>query len=254
MDLATAMGTDLKSAALQVGKALNDPVLGMTALSRSGIQFTDAQKDIVKGMVATNDIAGAQAIILAELDKQFGGSAAAARDTLGGAFSALGNAFGDLFEVSKDGSKALRAAVEGLLETISDPKFVAAIQSLGVAMFGMAEIAMQGIQGIVGAFQFFGQNIDFALVAVAGLATGVTALTVSSLAAMTTGMTAAGIATGVFTGAVNLARVAIIALGGPLGIVWGILGSAAAAWVLFGQKTDTATSAVEEGRIAIASG
>jgi hypothetical protein len=252
MDLATAMGTDLKSAALQVGKALNDPVLGMTALSRSGIQFTDAQKDIVKGMVATNDIAGAQAIILAELDKQFGGSAAAARDTLGGAFSALGNAFGDLFEVSKDGSKALRAAVEGLLETISDPKFVAAIQSLGVAMFGMAEIAMQGIQGIVGAFQFFGQNIDFALVAVAGLATGVTALTVSSLAAMTTGMTAAGIATGVFTGAVNLARVAIIALGGPLGIVWGILGSAAAAWVLFGQKTDTATSAVEEGRIAIA--
>jgi hypothetical protein len=251
MDLATAMGTDLKSAALQVGKALNDPVLGMTALSRSGIQFTEAQKEIVKGMIATNDVAGAQAIILAELDKQFGGSAAAARDTLGGALTALGNAFGDLFEVSKDGSKALRAAVEGLLETISDPKFVAAIQSLGVAMFGMAEIAMKGIQGIVGAFQFFGQNIDFALVAVAGLATGVTALAVSSLVTMTTGMTAAAVATGVFTGAVNLARFAIIALGGPLGIVWGILGSAAAAWVLFGQKTDTATSATEEARIAM---
>lgn len=44
LNVATAMGTDLKSAALQVGKALNDPVLGMTALSRSGIQFTEDQK------------------------------------------------------------------------------------------------------------------------------------------------------------------------------------------------------------------
>jgi hypothetical protein len=143
LDVATAMGTDLNAAALQVGKALNDPVLGMTALSRSGIQFTQAQKDVVKAMVATNDIAGAQNLILNELETQFGGSATAARDTLGGALTSLGNAFGDLFEISGEGSKALRDAIESLIVTISSPDFIAAIQGIGVALFGMAEALMK---------------------------------------------------------------------------------------------------------------
>jgi len=148
MDLATAMGTDLKAAALQVGKALNDPVLGMTALSRSGIQFTEAQKDVVKAMVATNDIAGAQGIILGELEKQFGGSAAAARDTLGGALAALGNSFGDLFELSGPATEKLRASIDGLIETITTPSFVAGLQNIGALLFGIAGAALK----VVGAF------------------------------------------------------------------------------------------------------
>jgi len=148
MDLATAMGTDLKAAALQVGKALNDPVLGMTALSRSGIQFTEAQKDVVKSMVATNDIAGAQGIILGELEKQFGGSAAAARDTLGGALAALGNSFGDLFELSGPATEKLRSSIDGLIETITTPSFVAGLQNIGALLFGIAGAALK----VVGAF------------------------------------------------------------------------------------------------------
>jgi len=75
LNVATALKTDLKTAALQVGKALNDPILGMTALSRTGIQFSEAQKATVKELMAVNDIAGAQKVILAELETQFGGSA-----------------------------------------------------------------------------------------------------------------------------------------------------------------------------------
>jgi len=97
LDLATRMDGDLKGATIQVGKALNDPVAGLSALSRSGVQFSEAQKELVKGFVETNDIAAAQSVILKELETQFGGSAEAARAADEGSI-ALGNAFGDLQE------------------------------------------------------------------------------------------------------------------------------------------------------------
>lgn len=81
VDLATRMKTDLQSAALLVGKALNDPIKGMSAMGRAGIQFTDAQKTMIKGMVEAGNVAGAQAIILGELERRFGGAAKAAQDT-----------------------------------------------------------------------------------------------------------------------------------------------------------------------------
>ena len=74
----TAQG--LKASTIQVGKALNDPIKGMTALSRVGVTFTQGQKDQVKALVESGDKLGAQKIILAELRKEFGGSAAASAD------------------------------------------------------------------------------------------------------------------------------------------------------------------------------
>lgn len=78
VDMSVALGTDAKGAALQVGKALNDPLKGITALTRAGVSFTEQQKDQIKAMVASGDTLGAQKLILSELTKQFGGSAAAA--------------------------------------------------------------------------------------------------------------------------------------------------------------------------------
>ncbi len=77
-DIAAAMGTDLNSAAIQVGKALNDPVKGLTALTRVGVTFTDEQQRQIAQLVKHNKAAEAQAIILDELNKEFGGSAKAA--------------------------------------------------------------------------------------------------------------------------------------------------------------------------------
>lgn len=118
LDVATAMKTDLSSAALQVGKALNDPVLGVTALARSGIQFTESQKAVIDSLVATGRQAEAQALILDELDRQFGGSARAARDTLGGALTALGHAWDDLFDVTRENSSGMIGAIEGVTSTL----------------------------------------------------------------------------------------------------------------------------------------
>lgn len=96
LDISQAMGTDLQSSALQVGKALNDPVAGIGALSRVGVSFSEDQKKMIEAMVETGDVAGAQQIILEELNKEFGGSAAAAVDTYAGQQALLAAQFADI--------------------------------------------------------------------------------------------------------------------------------------------------------------
>lgn len=98
LDVATLLKTDLKSATLQVGKALNDPVKGLGGLSRAGIQFSEDQKQVIKALVETGDVAAAQGLILDELEKQFSGQAAAAADTPLGKWKQLSNAVGDVKE------------------------------------------------------------------------------------------------------------------------------------------------------------
>ncbi len=98
-DMATVMGTDLKSATLQVAKALNDPATGLTLLNRSGVTFSQTQKDIIKGFVETNQLAEAQGVILGELESQFGGAAESQTKTFGGAIQQLKNTFGDFLEI-----------------------------------------------------------------------------------------------------------------------------------------------------------
>jgi hypothetical protein len=68
----------LQSANIQLGKALNDPIKGVTALQRVGVSFTAQQKKQIEAMVAAGNVAGAQKLILGELSKEFGGSAEAA--------------------------------------------------------------------------------------------------------------------------------------------------------------------------------
>jgi len=95
-DMSIALGQDTKSSAIQLGKALNDPIVGITALSRVGVSFTQGQKDQIKAMQAAGNVVGAQKIIMAELTKEFGGSAEAAGKTLPGQLKILKNTFLDV--------------------------------------------------------------------------------------------------------------------------------------------------------------
>jgi hypothetical protein len=81
-DMAAALGTDTKGAALQLGKALNDPIKGVSALGKAGVSFTAQQKEQIKTLVQSGDVLGAQKIILGEMQTQFGGAAKAAADPL----------------------------------------------------------------------------------------------------------------------------------------------------------------------------
>ena len=91
LNMSEAMGVGLKEQTLQLGKALNDPIMGITALSRVGVQLSETQKDQIKDFMAMNDVASAQQVILGELETQFGGMARAGVDTLTGATTQLGN-------------------------------------------------------------------------------------------------------------------------------------------------------------------
>lgn len=106
LDMATAMNggitpsmEQLRSTSIQVGKALQDPILGVTALRRVGVNFNEEQQKMIKGLVESGKSMEAQRFILAELNKEFGGSAAAAASTYQGKILQLKNTWDDIQEV-----------------------------------------------------------------------------------------------------------------------------------------------------------
>lgn len=153
-DMSAALGTDAKGAALQLGKALNDPIQGVSALQRVGVSFTDGQKASIKAMQEHGNVAGAQKLILAELNKEFGGSAEAFGRTWPGILEKAGAAwenFGDallgpLMPAFKAGMATMADTVnhladaignEGLLKTIGSafgPTTLALIAGVGAAI------------------------------------------------------------------------------------------------------------------------
>jgi len=115
LDLATVLGTDTKSAAIQLGKALNDPAVGLTYLNRAGITFSETQRKTIIDLAKSGKMMEAQAMILKEVQSQFGGASRAMRDTFGGAVKATLNALGDVGEsIGAIFAPALRALAETL--------------------------------------------------------------------------------------------------------------------------------------------
>ena len=131
LDVSTAMGQDLKASSIQLGKALNDPIKGVSALGEVGITFSDSQKEMIKTLAESGDIMGAQTLILDELDKQFGGSAETLRGTFAGSITAAKNVFGDLQEMI---GKAI----------IENPQLQAVIRLVTQAMGDMANQVAAG--------------------------------------------------------------------------------------------------------------
>lgn len=149
LDLATKMGGDLKGAAVQVGKALNDPIKGVAMLGKSGVQFSEDQQQMITALVETGRLAEAQTVILAELETQFGGSARAARDTFGGAVTALQNAFGDLLEGDGGNLNDARVGVESLTKALSDPQVQMAFGQIVGGIFQVTAAVAEALPELV---------------------------------------------------------------------------------------------------------
>lgn len=115
-DLSTVLGQDISTSAIQVGKALNDPIKGITALQRVGVTFSESQKTLIARLVETGDVAAAQRVILGELEKEFGGAARAAAEAGLGPYTVLQNRAGELKEslgeLASRGLKPLQPILE----------------------------------------------------------------------------------------------------------------------------------------------
>lgn len=94
LDMATVFGGDAKSAATQLGKALEDPIKGIASLGEVGVTFTDQQKEQIRTLVESGRMVEAQTMILATLEGQVGGTAEASADST----AKIGNAWKEVQE------------------------------------------------------------------------------------------------------------------------------------------------------------
>jgi hypothetical protein len=91
-DMAIAMGTNTKSAALQLSKALAQPLTGLQSLREIGILFTDEQKDMIVAMNRAGETAAAQNAVFEILAENGIDGNSEATDTLSGKWTQLVNA------------------------------------------------------------------------------------------------------------------------------------------------------------------
>lgn len=186
LDLATRLDGDLKGASIQLGKALNDPVANLSALSRSGIQFSEEQKAVIKSLTETGRLAEAQTLILDELDKQYGGSAEAAAEA-DGSITQLTNAFGDLQEeIGRVVLKAIKPLIKFAQDLIEGFHDLDGVTKSFIVGFGAVAAAVGPILLILPKLANIAQIVGPAIGKAFTLMTGPIGLAVLAIAAIAT--------------------------------------------------------------------
>lgn len=210
VDLSAALGQDLQSSVIQLGKALNDPVKGVTALQRVGVSFTKAQRDQIKELVAANRVLDAQKVILQEIQTEFGGAAEAAATPLarfnvvvGELQEALGRGLTPLVE---DFTGLLTSALD-LFERLPEPVRNTVVQ---VAALGL------GIKAV--------NTVSRALIGL-NLVSFFTTLAPAAAAAATS-ISLVGVAGTAAAAGLGAAALGIAAIVGPIAVATGIAAKA----------------------------
>lgn len=179
LDMSQAMGQDLKSSALQLGKALNDPTQGMTALTRVGVTFTDEQKKQVEAMQKAGDVAGAQKVILGELGKEFGGSALASTKSFGGQMTILTEAFHNGTQSIADKlMPAITTLMGGATQLMSGAlsALPGVLDAIGTGINTVVSFVKPFVDTFVGGFQSFQVAGQGGIDVMGGIANGLYAL------------------------------------------------------------------------------
>jgi len=150
---------DTTTQAIQLGKALNDPIKGVTALRKVGVSFTEDQQKQIKAMVGANDTLGAQKVILAELQKEFGGAGEAFAKTSKGQIELAGHAWGTFGEAL---SSALLPAIGTVAGGLAELFNYAAteVPNLQGTFSGLADKMVGATHRIVGGVKSVIDNLD----------------------------------------------------------------------------------------------
>lgn len=171
LDMSVALGQDMSSASQTLGKALNDPMAGLSKLTKIGVVFDDQQKAQIRTLSESGDKLGAQKVILAELNREFGGSAEAQKTALGSAKVAVDNMAesvgGALAPALETGARGLTLLADGFSALPSGAQTATvAVVGVGVAaltvgprVLEMAGTLRDGAKAAVG----FGKSMSEAI-------------------------------------------------------------------------------------------
>jgi hypothetical protein len=220
-DLAALMGGDLQGAMVMLGKALEEPKVGLTALRRVGVSFDESQRELISTLVESGNTLEAQRIILEGLESQVGGTAQVVARTAGGAMKMAFNDLGDAME---------------RIGKVFDPIRIRLAQ-------GISELSRR--------FQQLPDGVILTVVAVAGLAAAIGPLLVvvgtlivsfsKVMVALPQMVAAFRTLQTVVSGNVIPAfvRLNAVLLANPILIVVGVLAALAAAFVYVYQRSET---------------
>jgi phage-related protein len=143
-----ASGESVRAMSIMLGKALNDPVANLGALSRSGIQFSKDQKKVIKSLVESGKLAEAQGMILAELERQYGGTAEALAKTGKGAQLQIQNQIGDILETIGQALSPLRLEFLKLIKDLLASGFVEIILDTVKSLLPLIRVLLKALPTI----------------------------------------------------------------------------------------------------------
>ena len=132
-DMSEAMGGDVRSATMQLAKALEDPTIGLTALTRSGVTFTEQQKEQIRLLVEQNRLFEAQTIILDEVATTQEGNATEAAKGFAGQMDGLGQSTRELTRaLGENASEGLEPIIGALTRAANAARDFVSTQRRGI--------------------------------------------------------------------------------------------------------------------------
>lgn len=193
LNMAQKMGKQPVDMAVMLGKALNDPAEGLSALTRNGVVFTEQQKEQIKAMQEAGDMAGAQQIILKELSVEFGGVARAAGETAAGKMDIFWNKIGNIKDsIGNEMIPVMMTLADTASTMLSNPAVIAGIETFvnWVAIFAQTVITnipvvIEFLQGLA---NWLSNNEGIIVGVLAALAVAATAWGVTTAIAVWTAL------------------------------------------------------------------
>lgn len=265
LDMSVAIGQDLTSSITMVGKALEDPIRGVTALRRVGANFTEEQQAQIQALVDTGNKMQAQKLILRELTSEYGNSAKAQASSSDKAKVAIGNleeSIGAGLLPALDFASKRIVQITGLFDRLPSP--MRTVVSTGLLIGGAAVVFGGAIKSAaLSTATAVGSLVDWAVTArvstaaTEGLAAAMSAEAVaaqtaggSTAAAAASGRTA-GVSMGGAAGKITLAAAAFWGLGKGLGVITDMIyGAGPAVDSLATSLTNLALTGTEKGELA----
>lgn len=155
MDQATRLNMSLSQSAETIGRALESPAKAAAALAQQGFgaAFTKEVRATIDALVAAGREADAQIMILEILEESYGGAAASARNTFGGALEALKHTLSDVLTGQSGSLEGLTDGVNDLIDALNDPEFRRAAERVVSAFFWLAKESVDAISPLKDAIE-----------------------------------------------------------------------------------------------------